>query len=83
MAADLAERNISVNAVLPGYFPTSMTAHLRNDDVPTGFLADHIPLRRMGRPEEIGAIVTFLGSRAGAYMTGALIPVDGGIVGCR
>ncbi|MFV3127124.1 SDR family oxidoreductase [Niveispirillum sp. KHB5.9] len=84
LAKDLADRNITVNAVLPGFFPTSMTAHLRDaDDAPTGALQGHIPLRRLGRPDDIAGIVVFLCSRAGAYVTGAEIPVDGGIVGCR
>ncbi|MDB5738664.1 MAG: oxidoreductase [Sphingomonas bacterium] len=84
MAADLADRNIAVNAILPGFFPTSMTAHLRDDEgAPAGALDGHIPLRRMGRPDDIAGLVIFLSSRAGAYVTGAEIPVDGGIVGCR
>jgi len=84
MAADLAQRNIAVNVVLPGFFPTSMTAHLRGDDgAPAGVLNGHIPLRRMGRPDDIAGVIVFLASTAGAYITGAEIPVDGGIVGCR
>src|SRR3546814_7107767 len=84
LAADLADRNIAVNAVLPGFFPTSMTAHLRDDEgTPKGVIEGHIPLRRLGRPDDIAGIIVFLASRAGAYVTGAEIPVDGGVVGCR
>ncbi len=84
LAQDLSPRNITVNAVLPGFFPTSMTAHLRDEEGQAkGVLDGHIPLRRMGRPDDIAGIVVFLSSRAGAYVTGAEIPVDGGIVGCR
>jgi NAD(P)-dependent dehydrogenase (short-subunit alcohol dehydrogenase family) len=84
LAADLAARNIAVNVVMPGYFPTSMTAHLRDEEgLPAGILENHVPLRRMGRPDDIAGVVVFLASRAGAYLTGAEIPVDGGIVGCR
>ncbi len=84
MAADLAGRNITVNAVLPGFFPTSMTSHLRDPDgAPAGVLDNHIPLNRMGRPDDIAGIIVFLASRAGSYVTGAEIPVDGGIIGCR
>jgi NAD(P)-dependent dehydrogenase (short-subunit alcohol dehydrogenase family) len=84
LAADLADRNIAVNAILPGFFPTSMTTHLRDaDGTPAGVIEGHIPLRRMGRPDDIAGIVVFLSSRAGAYVTGAEIPVDGGLVGCR
>ena len=84
MANDLSDRNIAVNAVLPGFFPTAMTSHLRDEDgKATGVIDNHIPLRRMGRPDDIAGIVVFLASRAGAYVTGAEIPVDGGITGCR
>src|SRR3546814_12332886 len=58
LAADLADRNIAVNAVLPGFFPTSMTAHLRNDEAtPKGVIEGHIPLRRLGRPDDIAGII--------------------------
>lgn len=84
LAGDLADRNITVNAVIPGFFPTKMTAHMReaDDSVDPALLA-HIPLKRLGRPDDIAGIIVFLCSRAGAYVTGAEIPVDGGIVGCK
>jgi NAD(P)-dependent dehydrogenase (short-subunit alcohol dehydrogenase family) len=82
LAGDLADRNINVNAVLPGFFPTSMTAHMRDDEVVDSALLDKIPMHRMGRADEIAGTIVFLSSRAGAYITGAEIPVDGGIVGC-
>jgi NAD(P)-dependent dehydrogenase (short-subunit alcohol dehydrogenase family) len=84
LAADLAWRNITVNVVLPGFFPTAMTEHLRDETgAPKGVIEGHIPLRRMGRPDDIAGIVVFLAARAGSYVTGAEIPVDGGIAGCR
>ncbi|MDB5700734.1 MAG: 3-oxoacyl-ACP reductase [Sphingomonadales bacterium] len=83
LAGDLAGRHITVNAVIPGFFPTKMTAHLREaDDSVDPTLLAHIPMRRLGRADDIAGIVVFLCSRAGAYVTGAQIPVDGGIVGC-
>lgn len=82
LAGDLADRNINVNAVIPGYFPTSMTAHLRDDEAVDPKVLGKIPMRRMGRADEIAGTIVFLSSRAGAYITGAEIPVDGGIVGC-
>lgn len=82
LAGDLADRHITVNAVLPGYFPTSMTAHMRDDDAVDAGLLAKIPMRRMGRADEIAGIIVFLSSRAGGYVTGAEIPVDGGIIGC-
>jgi short-subunit dehydrogenase len=82
LAGDLAARNINVNSVLPGYFPTTMTAHMRDDEQVDPSLLGKIPMRRMGRSDEIAGVIVFLASRAGAYVTGAEIPVDGGIIGC-
>jgi NAD(P)-dependent dehydrogenase (short-subunit alcohol dehydrogenase family) len=83
LAGDLAGRHITVNAVIPGFFPTKMTAHMREaDDSVDPTLLAHIPMGRLGRADDIAGIVVFLCSRAGAYVTGAQIPVDGGIVGC-
>lgn len=81
LAADLAESHITVNAVAPGYFSTRMTstidkAHMRE-------LPKRIPLGRMGTPDDIAGACIFLSSRAGAYLTGILLPVDGGMSGCR
>lgn len=81
MARDLADRNIAVNTVQPGYFPTSMTAHLR--DTPDAKLEGQIPMKRLGNTSDIAGAIIFLASRAGAYITGSSISVDGGIHGCR
>ncbi|MGE4305937.1 MAG: SDR family oxidoreductase [Novosphingobium sp.] len=83
LAADLAEEGINVNAIVPGFFATSMTAHMRAEDGGANAeLSGHIPLGRFGTPREIGAAAVMLASAAGGYMTGTLIPVDGGISGC-
>lgn len=82
LAKDLAGRHITVNAVIPGYFPTKMTAHMRDDEKVDPALLGHIPLARLGKPEDIAGVVVFLSSRSGGYITGAQIPVDGGLVGC-
>ncbi|MDB5685800.1 MAG: oxidoreductase [Rhizorhabdus sp.] len=82
LAGDLAERNIAVNAVIPGFFPTKMTAHMRDEEKVDPTLLAHIPMKRLGKADDIAGIVVFLCSRGGAYITGALIPVDGGVVGC-
>jgi NAD(P)-dependent dehydrogenase (short-subunit alcohol dehydrogenase family) len=84
LAADLAGRAITVNTLSPGYFPTSMTAHLQGEEgVPSGMLEGHIPLGRFGSAADISGAVIFLCSRSGAYVTGAELAVDGGISGCR
>ncbi len=82
LAGDLAERNITVNAVIPGFFPTKMTAHMRTEDNVDPSLLAHIPLRRLGKPGDIAAVILFLCGKGGGYVTGAQIPVDGGVVGC-
>ena len=80
MARDLAPRHINANVVVPGYFATSMTAHLRED--PRTDPSGHVPLRRLGQPEDIAGTVVYAASRASAYMTGAQITIDGGLTGC-
>lgn len=82
LAGDLAERNVTVNTVIPGYFPTKMTAHLRTDEEVDPALLARIPLRRLGRAEDIAGVVILLSSKAGAYITGSSIAVDGGMIGC-
>ena len=83
LASDLAADNITVNALVPGFFPTRMTAHLRDEEkgVDPKLLA-HVPMQRLGRESDIAGATVFLASRAGAYVTGVLLPVDGGLVGC-
>lgn len=82
LAGDLASHNITVNAVIPGYFPTKMTAHMRTEEAVDPKLIAHIPLKRLGRDDDIAGLVVFLCSRGGSYITGAQIPVDGGVLGC-
>lgn len=76
-ARELASRNITVNAVAPGFIDTDMTAVL-SDEIKTGMLGQ-IPLGRLGQPEEIAKVVAFLASDAAAYMTGQTLHVDGGM----
>jgi len=76
LAVDLGPRNISVNAIAPGFFQSKMADHVireYGDDI----RAD-CPLGRIGAPEEIAGILLYLASRAGAYTNGTVIPVDGG-----
>jgi 3-oxoacyl-[acyl-carrier protein] reductase len=73
VAAEVARRGITVNAVAPGFISTEMTAGL-----PDGFL-DHVPARRAGTPDEVAACVRFLASEEAAYVTGSTLTVDGGM----
>lgn len=77
IARELGSRNITANVVAPGYVETEMTAELaetRRDEI----LAS-IPLGRQARPEDVADAVTWLASDAAGYVTGAIIPVDGGL----
>jgi 3-oxoacyl-[acyl-carrier protein] reductase len=78
MAKEWASRNITVNAVAPGFITTDMT-HVLPDDLKAG-LSDKIPLGRMGSPEDVAHVVIFLASDAANYITGQTINVDGGMV---
>jgi 3-oxoacyl-[acyl-carrier protein] reductase len=77
LARELGSRNIPVNVVAPGPVATDMTAALSKDRMDE--LTDAVPLKRVAQPEEIGAVVGFLASEGAAYITGAVIPVDGGL----
>ena len=83
LAADLAGQNITVNVVVPGYFPTQMTAHIRGDESQLDALVGRVPLSRLGNADDIAGVCIFLASRASSYMTGASLFVDGGMAGCR
>jgi 3-oxoacyl-[acyl-carrier protein] reductase len=77
LAQEVASRNITVNAVAPGFIETDMTAVLPQE-VRDKMLAA-IPLKRMGRPEDVAAAVRFLASDDAAYITGHVINVNGGM----
>lgn len=77
MAKELASRNIRVNAVAPGYIQTDMTDSLTPDQ--KAAMTAHIPLGRVGTPEEIAHAVLYLASPAANYVTGQVLVVDGGM----
>ena len=72
-AVEVARRGVTINAVAPGWIDTDMTA-----EVPRDLLAS-VPARRAGKPEEVAACVRFLVSEEAAYVTGAVLTVDGGL----
>ncbi|GAA5199562.1 SDR family oxidoreductase [Rugosimonospora acidiphila] len=79
LAHQLATESITVNAIAPGPFDSKMMAFaLDNPDV-RAEIAGRVPLGRIGRPEDMAGTAIFLASRAGGYLTGAVIPVDGGL----
>jgi NAD(P)-dependent dehydrogenase (short-subunit alcohol dehydrogenase family) len=81
LAGRLARDNITVNAVAPGPFESKMMRATLEEH--GADLVTRIPLGRIGRHDDMAGIALFLASRAGAYLTGALIPVDGGLVTTR
>ncbi|MEV4842218.1 glucose 1-dehydrogenase [Micromonospora matsumotoense] len=79
LAHQLAAERITVNAIAPGPFESKMMAFALDDPASRAAIAQQVPLGRIGRPEDMAGAAIYLSSRAGAYLTGAVIPVDGGI----
>jgi NAD(P)-dependent dehydrogenase (short-subunit alcohol dehydrogenase family) len=80
LAAHLAARKITVNAIAPGPFPSKMMEHTlktMGDKIRAG-----VPLKRVGEPADMAGAAIFLASPAASYVSGVVIPVDGGIIGC-
>ncbi len=77
LAKEIGSRGITVNAVAPGFIDTDMTKKLPEAQAET--LLSQIPLGRLGQPEEVAAVVAFLTSESGAYITGETVHVNGGM----
>lgn len=77
LARELGPRGITTNVVAPGYVDTDMTAVLTDEQ--KAAIRGQVPLGRYARPEEVAGTVTWLASETAAYVTGAVIPVDGGL----
>jgi len=77
LAHHLVADHVSVNAIAPGPFPSKMTKFMF--DAGEDVVAQSVPMGRVGRPDDVAGVAIFLCSRAGSYLTGAVIPVDGGV----
>jgi 3-oxoacyl-[acyl-carrier protein] reductase len=77
LARELGSRNITVNCVAPGFIDTDMTRALSDEQRKA--LLEHIPLGRLGTPQDVAAAVAYLASPAGGYVTGSVLHVNGGM----
>ena len=77
LAREIGGRGVTVNVVAPGFVTTDMTAQL--SDARQAEILEQVPLKRMASPAEIAAAVMFLASEDAGYITGAVVPVDGGL----
>tara|TARA_B100001778_G_scaffold258241_1_gene218462 strand:+ start:225 stop:941 length:717 start_codon:yes stop_codon:yes gene_type:complete len=78
LAKELGSRNITVNSVAPGFIETDMTSFL--DETAKKNVIETIPLKRLGRPEDVAELVLFLASEEASYITGQTISIDGGLL---
>ena len=77
-AAELAPFNITVNTIAPGYFYTELTTAVLDTDDFQKFAEEHVPMKRYGKEGELNAAAIFLASDEASYVTGVILPVDGG-----
>lgn len=77
-AAELAKYNITVNAICPGYFYTELTTAVLDTDRFQEFAKNHVPMKRYGKEGELNASAIFLASDEASYITGVILPIDGG-----
>lgn len=78
LAVEWAQEGIRVNAIAPGFVETSLVPAAEKTPEREAAILSRTPMRRQGRPEEIGGLAVYLASDAARYVTGAIIPVDGG-----
>jgi 3-oxoacyl-[acyl-carrier protein] reductase len=77
LAAELGSRNITVNCVAPGFIDTDMTRALSDEQ--RAKLLEHIPLARLGTPQDVAGAVAYLASPVAGYITGSVLHVNGGM----
>ncbi len=78
LSSEWAKYNINVNAICPGYFETELTRDTLKTEAFTNYMKATVPLGRYGNEGELDAAVVFLASNAASYVTGVIMPVDGG-----
>lgn len=78
VAAELATEGITCNAICPGYFETELTKAVLDTERFQEFARTHVPMQRYGKPGELDAAAVFLASEESSYVTGLIMPVDGG-----
>ncbi len=78
VAAELAKYNITCNAICPGYFATELTVDTLNTEMFTNYMKATVPLGRYGHEGELNSAAIFLGAEESSYVTGVILPVDGG-----
>ena len=78
VAAELAADGITCNAICPGYFYTELTTETLDTDQFQDFAKTHVPMQRYGKAGELDAALVFLASKEASYVTGVILPVDGG-----
>ena len=77
-AAELAKYGITVNSICPGYFYTELTTQVLDTEMFQQFAKTHVPMQRYGKEGELNAAAIFLASQEASYVTGVILPVDGG-----
>ena len=80
MAVKFAPFGIRVNAIAPGPFLTDMMSHVRDNEAALKFMTQGVPLARTGERDDLKGVAVFLASEASAYVTGHILPVDGGLL---
>lgn len=78
MAVEWAHHGVRANAVCPGVIDTPMLRLMDDPEAGRRYLEERVPLRRLGRPEEVARVIAFLASDDASYITGAAVPIDGG-----
>ncbi|NJD24247.1 MAG: acetoacetyl-CoA reductase [Betaproteobacteria bacterium] len=77
LAAELAAKGVTVNVIAPGYIATKMVMAIKPEILQT--IIDGVPMKRLGKPEEMGAACVYLASENGGFMTGATLNINGGL----